>query len=237
MAQSRSFGKRLLRWLGWLLAGWLVFSIGSVLLLRWVNPPTSAFMLRDRALALLNGDQEYRFTHQWVDWRNISANVKLAVIAAEDQKFAEHWGFDFASMEKAWQHNRRGRKVRGGSTLSQQVAKNLYLWPGQSYVRKGIEAYFTLLIETLWPKQRILEVYLNSAEFGKGVFGVEAASRRYFRKPAARLNTRESALLAAVLPAPKRFLVNKPSGFVRARQVWIGGQMARLGGPLLLNTL
>ncbi|MGE0115414.1 MAG: monofunctional biosynthetic peptidoglycan transglycosylase [Steroidobacteraceae bacterium] len=237
MAQSRSFGKRLLRWLGLLLAGWLAFSIGSVLLMRWLDPLTSAFMLRDRAMAFFNGDQDYRFAHQWVDWHDISAHAKLAVIASEDQKFAEHWGFDFESMEKAWQHNQRGRKVRGGSTISQQVAKNLYLWPGQSYVRKGIEAYFTLLIETLWPKQRILEVYLNSAEFGKGVFGVEAASRRYFRKPAARLNARESALLAAVLPAPKRLLVNRPSGFVYARQAWIGRQMVRLGGPELLSSL
>lgn len=237
MAQSRSFGKRLLRWLGLLLAGWLVFSIGSVLLMRWVDPPTSAFMLRDRSIAFINDDKHYRFSHQWVDWSQISGNVKVAVIASEDQKFAEHWGFDFESMQKAWQQNQRGRKVRGASTISQQVAKNLYLWPGQSYVRKGLEAWFTVLIEALWPKQRILEVYLNSAEFGKGVFGVEAASQRYFRKSAARLSRQESALLAAVLPAPKRLLVNKPSGFVRARQAWIGRQMTRLGGNTILRNL
>lgn len=237
MAQSRSFGKRLLRGVGTLLAALLVFSVGSVLLLRWVNPLTSAFMLRDRAVALLTGEPNYRFAHQWADWQRISTSAKIAIIAAEDQKFAEHWGFDFVSMQKAWQQNQRGRKVRGGSTISQQVAKNLYLWPGQSYVRKGIEAYFTVLIEALWPKQRILEVYLNSAEFGKGVFGVEAASRRYFGKSAAQLNSQESALLAAVLPAPKRLLVNKPSGFVRARQAWIRRQMTRLGGATMLRNL
>ncbi len=237
MAQSRSFGKRLLRWLGLLVVGWLVFSIGSVLLMRWLDPFTSAFMLRDRAVALINGDKHYRFAHQWADWPKISTHVKVAVIAAEDQKFAEHWGFDFQSLEKAWKQNQRSRKVRGGSTISQQVAKNLYLWPGRSYVRKGFEAYFTVLIETLWPKQRILEVYLNSAEFGKGVFGVEAASRRYFRKSAAKLTAQESALLASVLPAPKRLLVNKPSGFVRARQAWIGRQMTHLGGASALRNL
>lgn len=237
MAQSRSLGRRLLRWLGLLVVGGLVFSIGSVALLRWIDPFTSAFMLRDRAVALFSGDESYRFTHQWVDWQSISSSVKVAVIASEDQKFSEHSGFDFESIEKAWAGNKRGRKVRGGSTISQQVAKNLYLWPGRSYVRKGIEAYFTVLIETLWSKQRILEVYLNSAEFGKGVFGVEAASRRYFGKSAAKLSPQEGALLAAVLPAPKRLLVNKPSGFVRARQAWIARQVARLGGPSALNDL
>lgn len=203
--------------------------------MRWVDPITSSFMLRDRALAFINDDQQYRFSHQWVDAARISAQMKVAVIASEDQKFADHWGFDIESMQKAWKQ--RGRRVRGASTISQQVAKNLYLWPGQSYVRKGIEAWFTVLIETLWPKQRILEVYLNSAEFGKGVFGVEAASRRYFKKSAAQLSRQESALLAAVLPAPKRLLVTKPSSFVRARQAWISRQMSRLGGTAVLRAL
>jgi len=243
VAQSRSLPKsgslprRLLRWLGLLIVSGLVLSIGSVALLRWVNPVTSTFILRDRAVALFSGDDNYRFGHQWADWANISATVKVAVIASEDQKFPEHSGFDLGSMEKAWASNHRGRKFRGGSTISQQVAKNLYLWPGHSYVRKGIEAYLTVLIEAMWSKQRILEVYLNSAEFGKGVFGVEAASRRYFGKSAARLTPQEGALLAAVLPAPKRLLVNKPSGFVRARQAWITRQMARLGGASVLKSL
>jgi monofunctional biosynthetic peptidoglycan transglycosylase len=237
VAKSRSFFARLLRWLGLLIVSGLVLSIASVALMRWVHPVTSAFMLRDRAIALFSGDSNYRFAHQWSDWSNISPNVKVAVMASEDQKFPEHAGFDFDSMEKAWASNQSGRKFRGGSTISQQVAKNLFLWPGRSYVRKGIEAYFTVLIEAMWSKQRILEVYLNSAEFGNGVFGVEAASRRYFRKPAAKLTAQEAALLAAVLPAPKRLLVSKPSGFVRARQGWIGRQMARMGGASALKQL
>ena len=194
-------------------------------------------MLRDRTVALFSGAANYRFAHQWVDWPQISSNAKVAVMASEDQKFPEHAGFDFNAMQKAWVKNQRGRKVRGGSTISQQVAKNLYLWPGASYVRKGIEAYLTVLIEALWPKQRILEVYLNSAEFGTGIFGVEAASQRYFRKSAARLTATEAALLAAVLPAPKRYLVNKPSGYVRARQAWIMRQMSRIGGQAALQSL
>jgi monofunctional biosynthetic peptidoglycan transglycosylase len=237
VAKSRSFFARLLRWLGLLIVSGLVLSIASVALMRWVHPVTSAFMLRDRAIALFSGDSNYRFAHQWSDWSNISPNVKVAVMASEDQKFPEHSGFDFDSMEKAWASNQSGRKFRGGSTITQQVAKNLFLWPGRSYVRKGIEAYFTVLIEAMWSKQRILEVYLNSAEFGNGVFGVEAASRRYFGKPAAKLTAQEAALLAAVLPAPKRLLVSKPSGFVRARQGWIGRQMARMGGASALKQL
>jgi monofunctional biosynthetic peptidoglycan transglycosylase len=237
VAKSQSIFKRLLRWLGLLIVSGLVLSVGSVALMRWIHPMTSTFMLRDRAIALFSGEKNYRFAHQWADWSNISANVKVAVMASEDQKFPEHSGFDFDSMEKAWAGNQRGRKFRGGSTISQQVAKNLFLWPGRSYVRKGIEAYFTVLIEAMWSKQRILEVYLNSAEFGTGVFGVEAASRRYFGKSAARLSPQEGALLAAVLPAPKRLQVNKPSGFVRARQGWIARQMARMGGAAALKQL
>jgi len=236
MASGGGF-RRVLRWLKLLVLGWLMFSIGTVLLMRWVDPVTSSFMLRDRLIALWAGDKDYHFAHSWVDWSQISANMKVAVIASEDQKFPDHYGFDMESMQKAWRANQRGRRTRGGSTISQQVAKNLYLWPGQSYVRKGVEAWFTVLIETFWSKQRILEVYLNSAEFGKGVFGVGAASQRYFSKPAAKLTVQEAALLASVLPAPKRFLVAKPSGFVRTRQAWIARQMDHLGGVSVLTEL
>ncbi len=225
----------MLRYLGIAAVCFLVFSIGSVLLMRWVNPVTSAFMLRDRALALFSNDKSYHFSHQWVDWNAIATPMKLSVIAAEDQKFPDHYGFDVDSMEKAWAANQRGRRIRGGSTLSQQVAKNLYLWPGRSYVRKGLEAWFTLLIETCWPKRRVLEVYLNSAEFGPGVFGVGAASQRYFRKPAARLKPAEAALLAAVLPNPKRYLVTRPSAYVRSRQAWIVRQMDQLGSATVTD--
>lgn len=226
MKQSlRTPAKRALRWLGLIILAWLVITIAAVFLLRWIDPPITSFIMRDRIAAWFDNDKSYHFEHHWVDYKHISSSMKVAVMASEDQKFPEHHGFDFESMEHAWDQNQRGHKIRGGSTISQQVAKNLFLWPGRSLLRKGIEAYFTVLLETLCSKQRILEIYLNSAEFGKGVFGVEAASHRYFHKSAAQLTLAESALLAAVLPAPKHFSVARPSGYLRARQAWIMSQM------------
>lgn len=227
----------MLRAFWYVLLAWLAFSIGSVLLMRWIDPVTSAFMLRERASAALTGDRNFRLRYRWVDERAISPQMKLAVIAAEDQKFPSHWGFDVESINKALEKHRRGGRVRGASTITQQVAKNLYLWPGRSWVRKGMEAYFTVLIESLWPKRRILEVYLNVAEFGKGVYGIDAASRQFFRKPPARLTMQEAALLAAVLPNPKRFRADKPSAYIRARQGWIVRQMYGLGGTGYLHWL
>jgi monofunctional biosynthetic peptidoglycan transglycosylase len=191
----------------------------AVGLFRVVPVPLTAFMLQD-------GERPRR--HDWVPWEQISRHAAVAVIASEDQRFLEHGGFDFEAIDKALTDARRGRRLRGASTISQQVAKNLFLWPGQSWPRKGLEAWFTLWIELLWPKQRILEVYLNSVEFGRGVWGVEAASRLYFGKPAARLNRPQAALLAAVLPNPKRFRVASPSAYVRQRQDWILWQMGML---------
>lgn len=228
--------RRLLRILGWLLLSWFALTILIVLLLRWVDPPTSAFILRERVIAT-QANPSYQVKQRWVDWEQISPQMKVAVIASEDQTFPDHYGFDFKSIDKALDDRERGRRVRGASTLSQQVAKNLFLWPGKNFVRKGLEAYFTLLIETLWPKQRILETYLNIAEFGKGVFGVGVASETYFRKPAAKLNAYDAALLAAVLPNPKRFKANAPSSYVRSRQQWIVGQMRGLGGTAVLQRL
>lgn len=228
---------RIVRALGYALLLWLVLSVGTVLLMRWVDPLTSAFMVRERVIALVTRDDDFHFEHHWVDGRTISPAMQLAVIASEDQKFPRHWGFDLESIDKALEKQKRGGRVRGASTITQQVAKNLYLWPGQSWVRKAVEAYFTVLLESLWPKQRILEVYLNIAEFGKGVFGVDAASKKYFGKPAARLNMQEAALLAAVLPNPKRLRVDKPSAYVRARQGWIVRQMWGLGGTAYLRSM
>lgn len=237
MPARRSFSARIARGIAWIFISWLVFTAGTVLLLRWANPPTSAFMLRDRSIAWWQDDKAFRFRHEWANWQDISSQAKLAVIAAEDQKFADHWGFDFKSIGAALEDRSNGGRVRGASTLSQQVAKNLFLWPGQSWIRKGLEAYFTLLIETCWSKQRILEVYLNVAEFGKGIYGVDAASRAFFKKPPARLNAQDAALLAAVLPNPKRFRVEAASRYVRGRQQWIMGQMRALGGAELLKQL
>ena len=221
--------KRAARIAGWVLASWLALSAGAVLLFRWIDPPTSAFMIRER----LTTPVRYR----WVDDANISPHVKVAVIAAEDQNFPAHYGFDLKSINDALEDRQRGRRVRGASTISQQVAKNLFLWPQQSWLRKGLEAYFTVLIETLWPKQRILEVYLNVAEFGRGVFGVGAAADVYFHKRAARLNQDDAALLAAVLPSPTRYRVIDPGPFVRSRQAWILAQMDRLSRTRVADDL
>lgn len=236
-ANKRSLPVRVLRALALLAFAMVLLSSVTVFALRWIDPPTTAFIVRDRIVASGRHDKSYAYRHRWVDWQAISPHMKVAVIAAEDQTFADHDGFDFKSIDKALEERERGRRVRGASTISQQVAKNLFLWPRQSWVRKGLEAYFTVLIEALWPKRRILEIYLNVAEFGKGVFGVGAASETYFRKPAARLSSYDAALLAAVLPSPKRMRVNAPSGYVRSRQNWIVRQMRMLGEEQVLRRL
>ena len=237
MEASRSFMVRFWRAVLWLLFGWFVVTICSVLILRWLDPPTTAFMLRDRLGAALRHEPRYVQVHHWTSWPQISAPMKIAVIASEDQTFPDHHGFDLKSINEALEERERGRRVRGASTISQQVAKNLFLWPGQSWVRKGLEAYFTVLIESLWPKRRILETYLNVAEFGKGVFGVGAAAETYYGKPAAHLSYADAALLAAVLPSPKRMRVDRPSRYVRERQEWIMEQMRGLGGTSLLQRI
>jgi monofunctional biosynthetic peptidoglycan transglycosylase len=204
-----------------------VVSLLPVVLLRFVAPPASAYMLIDRHAH--RDDAAYRFAYTWTDWADIAPAAGAAVIAAEDQKFLQHSGFDFESISEALEERDRGRGLRGASTITQQVAKNLFLWPGRSWLRKGIEAWFTVLLELCWPKKRILEVYLNVAELGPGTFGVGAAAQRYFGKPAARLTAADSALLAAVLPNPKRLSVAAPSAYVRERQQWIERQMRQLG--------
>jgi monofunctional biosynthetic peptidoglycan transglycosylase len=159
------------------------------------------------------------------------------VVASEDQKFPEHWGFDVESIEKAYSLNQHSHRVRGASTISQQVAKNLFLWSGRSYFRKGLEAYFTLLIEGCWPKRRILEIYLNIAEFGYGTYGAEAAAQRFFHKSAARLSRGDAAVLAAVLPNPVHFSAAAPSRYLQQRRDWILGQMQALGGSEMLDEI
>ncbi len=218
-----------IRLLGRLVLGLVLATLVPVLALRWIPPPASSFMLTAWASARLEGDREFRLNYRWVGWDEISPQAKLAVIAAEDQMFREHLGFDFQAIEKAWRHNRDGKRPRGASTLTQQTAKNLFLYPGRSYVRKALEAYFTLLIEASWPKRRILEVYLNIAQFGKGIYGISEAARIYFGKPATRLDEREAALLAAVLPNPLLLRADKPSSYVGRRQQWILRQMRQLG--------
>jgi monofunctional biosynthetic peptidoglycan transglycosylase len=190
-----------------------------------------------RRIEAWGGDKPYVSRHQWVPLDDIAPSLGVAVIAAEDQNFADHFGFDWQAIEKAIQHNETSRRKRGASTVSQQTAKNLFLWNSRSWVRKGFEAWFTLLIETGWSKRRILEVYLNIVEFGDGVYGAEAASRTYFGKPAKRLTTSEAALLAAVLPNPRKFKANAPSEYIRGRQAWILNQMRQLGGEQVVKDL
>jgi monofunctional biosynthetic peptidoglycan transglycosylase len=235
--RRKSLPARIARAVLLLVAAWAAVTVLVVLMLRWVDPPATAFMLQDRIGALVRGDDTYEFRHEWRDWDQISRQAALAVVAAEDQQFPRHHGFDLKQIDKALKDRERGRRVRGASTISQQVAKNLFLWPGQSWFRKGLEAGLTVLIEIAWPKQRILEVYLNVAEFGRGTWGVQAASRRFFRKDAARLGRSEAALLAAVLPAPKRYRADQPGPYVRRRQAWIERQMVALGGPAYLSDL
>ncbi|HGY3717584.1 monofunctional biosynthetic peptidoglycan transglycosylase [Citrobacter sp. Res13-Sevr-PEB04-36] len=213
-----------------------VFWGGGIALFSVLPVPFSAVMAERQISAWLHGDFGYVAHSDWVSMDEISPWMGLAVIAAEDQKFPQHWGFDVSAIEKALAHNERNEsRIRGASTLSQQTAKNLFLWDGRSWVRKGLEAGITLGMETVWSKKRILTIYLNIAEFGDGVFGVEAASQRYFHKPASRLSQSEAALLAAVLPNPLRFKANAPSGYVRNRQAWIMRQMRQLGGESFMR--
>lgn len=212
-------------------------SVLVVLLLRFVPPLTSAFMIERRLERISDGDLTTPNAYDWMPLERIAPHAAIAVIAAEDQLFPFHAGFDFKSIREAIRYNARGRKVRGASTISQQVAKNMFLWSGRSYVRKGLEAWFTVLVEFLWPKERILEVYLNVAEFGPGTYGVEAASRKFFRKPASRLTRREAATLAAVLPSPARLHAEAPSAYVQRRIEFIMGQMRALGGESYLRQL
>jgi monofunctional glycosyltransferase len=237
VAKKKSFFRRL----AWALLGLLVVCVAgsalTVALLRWINPPYSAFMAQTQIAAWQKHDHTYVFRHRWADLNQISPNLPLAVVASEDQKFPEHWGFDVEAIEKAYELNQHSHRVHGASTISQQVAKNLFLWSGRSYIRKGLEAYFTLLIEGIWPKRRILEVYLNIAEFGYGTYGAEAAAQRFFKKPAAKLSRSESAVLAAVLPNPQRLSAAVPSAYLQTRRDWILGQMQALGGPEMLDEI
>jgi monofunctional glycosyltransferase len=237
VARKRSFLGRLARATLWLIVICIVMSILAVASLRWINPPFTAFMAEAQTAAWADRDANYQTRHSWVDLDRISPNLPLAVVASEDQKFPEHWGFDVAAIEKAYALNQHSHRVRGASTISQQVAKNLFLWSGRSFIRKGLEAYFTVLIEALWPKRRILEVYLNIAEFGPGTYGAEAAAQRYFHKPASRLTRGDAAVLAAVLPNPQRLSAAAPSRYVLDRRDWILGQMQGLGGAEMLGEI
>lgn len=210
--------------------------LAGILIFAFLPVPFSMVMIERQVGAWLTGDFSYVAHSDWVPMDEISPYMALAVMAAEDQKFPEHWGFDVGAIESALSHNQRNQnRIRGASTLSQQTAKNLFLWDGRSWVRKGLEVGLTAAIELVWTKRRILTVYLNIAEFGEGIFGVEAAAQHFFKKPASKLSASEAALLAAVLPNPLRFKANAPSGYVISRQQWILRQMRQLGGKTFLQ--
>jgi len=223
-------GPRVRRILGILLKVTLAFlalSVLSVIVLRFMAPPFSALMV-ERRIGSWFAEGKYSPTYKWVSLDKIAPVMSAAVIASEDQKFSDHYGFDIDAIQRAMGHNERSPRTKGASTLTQQTAKNMFLWSSRSWLRKGVEAYFTVLLETFWGKRRILETYLNIVEFGDGIYGVEAAAQYYFRKPASRLNSEEAAILAAVLPNPRRYKVKSPSPYVRDRQQWILQQMYQL---------
>lgn len=210
--------KRLRRIFLYLFVAQLIY----IFLLKWINPPITITQLG----SLVGG---YGLQRDYVDWKEISPNARLAVIASEDQLFPDHNGLDWKSIEKAMKHNKKKpKRIRGASTISQQVAKNVFLWQGRSYLRKGLEVYFTFMIELVWGKERILEMYLNVGEMGKGIFGIEAASQKYFKKPAKKLSQTEAAMIAACLPNPKKYTVKPVSNYINRRYPWVLQQMGFL---------
>ncbi|MFT6210825.1 MAG: monofunctional biosynthetic peptidoglycan transglycosylase [Bacteroidia bacterium] len=228
---KRPWYKRLLRAIFIFVFGLFLLSVAIVVLYRFVPVPVTILQLT-RCVEQFENDKPIRLKKDWVSLDKISNKLQLAVVCSEDQKFLNHNGFDVEAIEKAIQYNRKGKRVRGASTISQQTAKNVFLWQGRTWVRKGLEVYFTGLIELIWSKQRIIEVYLNVIEMGDGVYGAEMASQRYFKKSASELTTAEAALLASILPNPRIYSATKPSSFMRGRQAWTKAQMIHWGGKL-----
>ena len=212
--------------MGWFFA----ISIGLVIVYKWVPVPVTPLMVI-RTVQQVSSGEKVVWKHDWESIDNISKNLQLAVICSEDQNFLNHYGFDMKAIEKAIAFNKKGKRTRGASTISQQTAKNVFLWPHRSWVRKGLEAYFTFLIELVWSKERIMEVYLNSVEMGNGIYGAEAAAQHWFKKPAANLRQQEATAIAAVLPSPLRYRANPATNYIQSRKNWITRQM-RFFGPL-----
>jgi len=203
-------------------------SIFWVLLYRYVNPPVTLLMI-ERGFERRSDGKDWKIDKTWVNFDDISDPMKRAAVAAEDQRFLDHYGFDFKAMERAIDKNEHSHKLIGGSTISQQTAKNVFLWPGRSYVRKAFEAYFTLLIEICWNKKRIMEVYLNEIEMGDGIYGIQAASHAYYHKDAYDLNRQQAAAIASIFPDPLKWSPTHPSNYVQHRQYLILKNMRRLG--------
>lgn len=225
---TRNRARNLTRLLGKIIIWFFAITILWVLSLRFINPPVTYLMLQ-RGVERKSDGKEWKIEKEWIDFEDLSDNLKKAAIAGEDVNFLNHWGFDFKAMENAFEKNQSSKRVIGGSTISQQTAKNVFLWPGRSYIRKAFEAYFTALIEFLWSKERILEVYLNVIETGDGLYGAEAASQKYYSKSAASMTKAQAALLVAVLPNPRRWSPARPTVYIYRKQSLILRNMRRLG--------
>jgi monofunctional glycosyltransferase len=222
--KSKSGKTTILTWVKRIILGLFILQLVYIIALKWINPPITLTQLQ----SLFTGNGLKR---DYVSGDELSYNMKLAVVSSEDQVFPDHGGFDWKSIEKAMKYNKKKpNRIRGASTISQQVAKNVFLWQGRDWIRKGLEIYFTKMIEWIWGKERILDVYLNVIEMGKGIFGAEAAAQYYFKKPAKKLTRREAAMIAACLPNPKKYTVKPPSNFVQAKSWWILQQMNNLEG-------
>jgi monofunctional biosynthetic peptidoglycan transglycosylase len=227
--------KQVLRWIGRVIGILVALSVLIVLILRWVNPPITSYMAQNQIVAWWNHEKHFRLRHQWVGHADMNWTIKVAAITSEDQTFAENWGFDFKQIQKAIEGSGSLKSVRGASTITQQTARNLFLWPAHSFFRKGVEAYFTILLDLLWPKTRVLEVYLNIAQFGPDVYGVQAASRIYFHTTAAHLSKAQSALMVTALPDPDDYSLAHPSSYMLHRRNWVLFYMNKLGNQAYLS--
>lgn len=229
-ARRRPFVRRWSRRLLWALVVFVAITWLPVVILRFVPPLTSAYMLERRISQAWHGNLGFEIRYQWVPWKRIAPVVPLAMVAGEDQTFPFNHGFDIPSIRAAIDEAEAGGRLRGASTITQQTARNLFLWSGGGFFRKGLEAYFSVLIDVTWPKRRVLEVYANIAELGNGIYGVEAAAQAYFHESASRLTAHQAALLAAVLPNPRGWHADRPSPYIQRRAAWIERQMRQLGG-------
>lgn len=220
--------RRIFKFIWRLVLGLILFSVFMVFLYKWVPVPATPLMVI-RAYEQNHKGDAITWKHDWVPLQAISKNLQLAVICSEDQSFLIHNGFDIKAIEKAIENNKKGKRLKGGSTISQQTAKNVFLWPERSWLRKGFETYFTFLIEQVWGKERIMEVYLNSIEMGNGIYGVEAASQYWYKKSATKLSTYEAASIAAILPNPRKYRANPASNYIQNRKNWIVRQIGYFG--------
>lgn len=226
--------RKILTFIWRLILGFVILSVVSVIIFRWVPVPITPLMVIRCVEQKMDG-KDMKMKHDWVPFEEISPKLQLAVVCSEDQNYLKHFGFDWGAIEKAMKENEEGKRVRGASTITQQTAKNVFLWPGRSYVRKAFEVWFTVLVEIFWSKERIMEVYLNSIEMGDGVYGAEAASQYWYKKKAIKLTKDEAAGIAAVLPNPRKYRANPPTNYIIKRKTWIKQQMNYWGNKLDYN--